>query len=168
MENSNNKAILSAAGDGQVYSVMGGNYRVLISGKQTNGAFAVIEMLVPANGGPGPHAHKDVNESFYVVEGEIEVKAGDATHTAKKGDYVDIPLGGIVHQFKNKSDNLAHLICTVTPAGMDDMFIEFGQPTVQGTFLPPPVMTEEFAAKIKELGIKYHQEFFPPNYFENL
>lgn len=37
---------------GEILSVAGGNYRVLVSGKQTNGAFSTIEMLVPPQNGP--------------------------------------------------------------------------------------------------------------------
>jgi hypothetical protein len=43
--------------EGQGLSVAGNTYRVIISGKQTSGSFAVIDMLVPPGGGPGPHAH---------------------------------------------------------------------------------------------------------------
>ena len=32
---------------GQTVSVVGGNYRIIISGEQTRGAYAVIDMLVP-------------------------------------------------------------------------------------------------------------------------
>ncbi|MBD1392004.1 cupin domain-containing protein [Mucilaginibacter glaciei] len=166
MENPTHKLIVTTAQDSESFSVMGGNYRVLISGKQTNGAFAVIEMLVPPNGGPGPHAHKDINESFYIVDGEIEVKSKDLTYTAQKGDYIDIPFGGMVHSFKNRSENLARIICTVTPAGMDEMFEEIGQPVAAGTFLPPPQISPELAAKMKEIGNKYGQEFFPPDYLD--
>ena len=58
---------------GQTLSVVGGNYRVLVSGKQTNGAFSVIDMLIPPQNGPGPHAHANFHESFYIVDGEVEV-----------------------------------------------------------------------------------------------
>jgi len=49
---------------GKILSVMGGNYRVLVSGHQTGGAFSSIEMLVPPQNGPGPHSHADFFESF--------------------------------------------------------------------------------------------------------
>ncbi|MEJ0101988.1 MAG: hypothetical protein WDO19_05245 [Bacteroidota bacterium] len=42
-----------ANGQGQSLSVIGDTYRILISGKETNGNYAVIDMLVPPGGGPG-------------------------------------------------------------------------------------------------------------------
>ncbi len=39
--------------EGQDLSVVGDNYRLLITGKETDNAFAVIDMLIPPGGGPG-------------------------------------------------------------------------------------------------------------------
>src|SRR5471032_2659559 len=105
-------------------SVVGDTYRILLSGAQTGGAFAIIDMLVPPNGGPGPHSHAAMQESFYVVEGAVVVKTKDHTYTALKGSLVSIPLGGAVHEFKNLTHATAHLLCTVVPAGLDAMFLE--------------------------------------------
>ncbi len=49
---------------GQNISVVGDTYRILISGEETDHHYAVIDMLVPPGGGPGPHAHKDIQECF--------------------------------------------------------------------------------------------------------
>ncbi|MEO6838613.1 MAG: cupin domain-containing protein, partial [Ginsengibacter sp.] len=68
-------------GQGQSISVVGDTYRILISGEQTNGSYAVIDMLVPPGGGPGPHAHKDMQEMFYVVDGEINFKKEGGSYT---------------------------------------------------------------------------------------
>ncbi|MDR3696191.1 hypothetical protein [Mucilaginibacter sp.] len=73
MENSKLMPIVVDPDGGEILSVVGGNYRVLVSGKQTNGAFSVIDMLVPPQNGPGPHAHANFYESFYIVDGEVEV-----------------------------------------------------------------------------------------------
>ena len=37
--------------EGETLGVAGGNYRIILSGDQTNHAYAVIEMLVPPGGG---------------------------------------------------------------------------------------------------------------------
>ncbi|WCT14715.1 cupin domain-containing protein [Mucilaginibacter jinjuensis] len=155
-----NKLALTKATEGTCVSVGGGTYRTVMPGKQTGGAYAVIEMLVPPNSGPPPHSHADVQEAFYILEGEIELRTEEGNHIAQKGDYVNIPKGGLVHQFKNKTDTLARLMCIVTPAGMDEMFEEIGEPVEYGQFLPPP----ELAAKMLKAGEKYGQKFFPPDY----
>ena len=151
-------------GQGQSFSVVGDSYRILISGEQTGGSYAVIDMLVPPGGGPGPHAHKDMQEMFYVVEGEIDFKMEDANYKAKKGSFVNIPLGGAVHCFKNTTDNIVHLLCTVVPAGLDDFFKEIGEPVETGMFLPPPTLSIEELNKLKSLAEKYGQELYPPDF----
>ncbi len=162
-----NKTITTVNNDqGQSLSVVGDTYRILISGEQTNGAYAVIDMLVPPSGGPGPHAHKDMQEMFYVVEGEIEFKMEGGSYTAKKGSFVNIPLGGAVHSFKNKTDNIAHLLCTVVPAGLDSFFQEIGKPVEAGTFLAPSALTAEEIDMLKTLADKYGQQLYPPNFLE--
>ncbi len=152
--------------EGSFYSVAGGNYRIIISGKETNGECAVIEMNVPPGGGPGPHAHKDIHESFYVAEGEVEFKTTAGKYLAKKGAFVNIPKGGQVHCFKNETDQMAVLLCTVMPAGLEAFFAEIGEPVAPGKFLPPPVMDDGAKQKLKALGEKYGQEFFPPDYLD--
>lgn len=151
---------------GQSVSVVGDTYRVLISGKQTNGNYAVIDMLVPPGGGPGPHAHKEIQEMFFVVEGEIEFKMEGGTYQAKKGSFVNIPLGGAVHCFKNTTNDIAHLLCTVVPAGLDAFFQEIGKPVDAATFLPPSTFSAEELNKLKFLAKKYGQDLFPPDYLD--
>lgn len=153
-------------GQGQSISVVGDTYRILISGEQTNGSYAVIDMLVPPGGGPGPHAHKDIQEMFYVVDGEILFKKEGDNYTAKKGSFVNIPLGGAVHCFKNTTDKVAHLLCTVVPAGLDSFFKEIGKTVEAGTFLAPPSLTIEDLDKLKSLAEKYGQQLYPPDFLD--
>lgn len=164
MEKKKSTPVTMGSGDGKTLSVMGGTYRLLVTGKETDGAFATIEMIIPPGGGPGPHAHPDFQETFYVVEGEVEVKSEAGTYIAQKGAYVVIPKGGIVHCFKNKSDKIANLLCTVVPSGLEEMFLEVGQPVALGEFLPPPAMDAEMIKKLTEVAEKYGQKVFPPNY----
>jgi quercetin dioxygenase-like cupin family protein len=151
---------------GQSLSVVGDSYRILISGEQTDGNYAVIDMLVPPGGGPGPHAHKDMQEMFYIVEGEIDFKMEGGNYKAKKGSFVNIPLGGAVHCFKNTTNDIAHLLCTVVPAGLDAFFQEIGKPVDAGIFLPPPTLSIEELDKLKSSAEKYGQELYPPNYLD--
>ena len=149
---------------GQTLAVMGSNYRILASGQDTAGAYATIDMLVPPGGGPGPHAHADIEETFFVVEGEVEVKSEYGTHLATAGSYIRIPKGGVVHGFKNKSAQPARLLCTVVPAGLEEFFQHIGQLVAPGEFLPPPPLDPEAIKRIQALAQQYGQQVFPPNY----
>jgi len=150
--------------EGKHFSVVGDTYRIVISAEQTGGAYAVIDMLIPPGGGPGPHAHKNINEMFYVVDGHIDFKTEASNYTATRGSFVNIPKGGEVHCFKNNSNQTAHLLCTVIPAGLDEFFEEIGTAVEPGTFLPPPHWNEEELKKIMQLAEKYGQKLYPPNY----
>jgi quercetin dioxygenase-like cupin family protein len=149
---------------GQSFSVVGDTYRIIISGKQTGGSYAVIDMLIPPGGGPGPHAHPNMQETFYILEGEIDFKTESGNYIARKGSFVNIPLGGIVHCFKNTTDSTAHLLCTVIPSGLEELFQEIGKPVEAGAFLPPPVLNLEELQRLKTLAEKYGQRLYPPDY----
>ena len=164
MENSKTAPITKGPQDGQNLSVVGDTYRILITGKETGGTYAAIDMLIPPNGGPGPHSHANFQESFYVIDGEIEVRSEVSTYIAKKGSFVNIPKGGIVHCFKNKTEQTAHLLCVVVPSGLEEFFMEIGKPVAIGSFLAPPPMDEEAMKKILPIVEKYGQKLFPPDY----
>jgi quercetin dioxygenase-like cupin family protein len=165
MENTNNSITAVAAQQGLSISVVGDTYRIIIDGEQTNGAYTVIDMLIPPNGGPPPHSHVKFQEAFYITDGEIEVITKEKKYSATKGSYVNIPFNGPVHKFANKTDKIAHMLCLITPAGMEKMFEEVGKPVAAGTFLPPPQMTLEEQKRIQSIAEKFGQ-IYPPDYLD--
>jgi quercetin dioxygenase-like cupin family protein len=144
--------------------VVGDTYRIVTSGAQTGGAYAIIDMLVPPGGGPGPHAHALIHESFFVLNGEVVVRSKTQTYTARQGALVEIPTGGAVHSFRNESGTLAHLLCIVVPAGLDDFFAEIGQPVAAGQFLPAPALSPADLQRLQAIAAQHGQEVFPPDY----
>ncbi|TDN35852.1 cupin domain-containing protein [Hymenobacter sp. UV11] len=155
-----------AAQAGPSLSVVGDTYRIVTSGEQTSGAYAIIDMLVPPGGGPGPHAHTDIQEAFYVIAGEVVVRSETQTYTARQGDFVDIPKGGAVHSFTNESDAVAHLLCVVVPAGLEKLFEEIGQPVAAGEFLPQQEPTPSQLQQMQAAAERHGQELFPPDYLK--
>jgi mannose-6-phosphate isomerase-like protein (cupin superfamily) len=151
---------------GEILSVVGGNYRILVSGKQTNGAFSTIEMPVPPQNGPGPHSHAKFYEFFYIGEGEVEVHSEAGSYVAKKDSFVVYPEGGIVHNFKNVGNHMAQLLCTVVPAGLEEFFEEIGEPVAAGEFLPPPPMDAESIKNIQAIAQKHGQVLYPKSFLD--
>ena len=49
--------------------------------------------------GPDPHTHEDHTDSFYVLEGELELTLGEETFLAGPGTFVAAPPG-VRHGFK--------------------------------------------------------------------
>jgi len=73
MENINNSLTAVGAQEGPSVSVVGDTYRIVIGSEQTNGAYALIDMLIPPKGGPPPHSHVTFQEGYYIIDGEIEM-----------------------------------------------------------------------------------------------
>lgn len=150
--------------NGRHVAIAGNDYRIIISGKETEGKFAVIDMHVPPGGGPNPHAHRDIQETFLVTEGEIEFKNESGTFIAKKGAFVNIPLGGAIHSFKNKSTEKARMICTVMPSGLEEFFIEVSDLMQK---LPPNTPPDKATVeKLGALATQYGQVMYRPDYLD--
>jgi quercetin dioxygenase-like cupin family protein len=167
MENKHSQNIkITSPTEGEYVGVMGDNYRIIVSGKETNGEYAVIDMIVPPGGGPAPHSHSDIHETFFVTEGELLYKTENGQATVTVGGFVDIPEGGAVHCFKNVSTENARVICTVRPAGLEDFFKELGESVKPGEFLPVPEFTPEYIQKLEMLNEKYGQKSYPLDYLD--
>lgn len=166
MENTNSSITAVANLDGDSVSIVGDTYRIIVGSEQTSGAYSLVDMLIPPNGGPPPHSHVKFQEAFYIIDGEIEVITKDRKYTATKGSHVNIPFNGPVHKFINKTDKTTHMLCLITPAGMEKMFQEIGKPVVADTFLPPPHLTPEEQKQLQSIAEKYGQKLYPPDYLD--
>lgn len=165
MDQGEQSLIFTGPQEGKMLAVAGSNYRIVLTGEQTGGKLAIIEMNIPPGSGPVPHRHPSFQESFYVLEGEVEMSTKAQTILAKKGAVVTIPLDGPVHCFKNRSDAPARLLCIVAPAGLDDFFLEIGKPAALGEMLQAPV-TEEEKQQMRDAAGRYGQQLYPPDYFD--
>jgi quercetin dioxygenase-like cupin family protein len=155
------RALASAAvdGDARHIGLVGDTYTITVAGKDTGDKFCVIDMYVPPGGGPGPHRH-DFEETFILLEGEVEVTFRGKKTAAKAGETVNIPSNA-PHQFHNASSQPARMICICAPAGNDRFFEEIGVPVATRTTAPPKLNEKEFAEfleKAKRIAPKYRTE----------
>lgn len=143
--------------------LVGDTYTILLSGKDTVGRFCLIDMHIPPGGGPPPHRH-DFEESFLLLEGEIEATFRGEKSIARTGETIHIPANA-QHQFHNASDKPVRLFCICSPAGQEEFFVEMGVPVATRT-TPPPKLDEAaqaaFRAKAEALAPKYKTEFVKP------
>jgi quercetin dioxygenase-like cupin family protein len=141
------------------WGVVGDTYTILISGEETGGRYALIDMHVPPGGGPPPHRH-DFEEMFSVLEGSIEVSLRGDTQTAGAGETVNIPANA-PHVFKNTSQQPARLLCMCSPPGQEKFFAEVGTSVSTRTEAPPKLdeaAQKAFIAKAIALAPKYRTE----------
>jgi quercetin dioxygenase-like cupin family protein len=139
--------------------LVGDTYTITVSGDDTKDQFCVIDMHVPSGGGPGPHRH-DFEETFILLDGEIEVTFRGKNSIVRAGDTVNIPSNA-PHRFHNASSKPARLICICSPAGQEKFFLEVGVPVATRTTAPPKLDEKqmlEFLEKAKELAPKYRTE----------
>jgi quercetin dioxygenase-like cupin family protein len=138
----------------------GDTYTILLAGKDTAGRFCLIDMHIPPGGGPPPHRH-DFEESFIVLEGEMEATFRGVKTIVRAGETVHIPANA-PHQFHNSGDQAVSLLCICSPAGQEDFFAEVGVPVATRTTPPPaldPAAQAAFRAKAEALAPKYRTEF---------
>jgi len=95
-------------------------------GPTLSGQIALLESELPPGGGFGvPHWHEDLDEIFYVLEGEIEYLLDGSWHRAAADTTVFIPAG-TVHAFRNASGHRARQLA-VGPPGAAELITELGQ-----------------------------------------
>ncbi|HKN16447.1 MAG TPA: cupin domain-containing protein [Candidatus Sulfotelmatobacter sp.] len=143
--------------------LVGDTYTTLLSGKDTAGRFCLVDMHIPPGGGPPPHRH-DFEESFIVVEGEIEATFRGVKSVAAAGQTLHIPANA-PHQFHNRSDRPARLLCICSPAGQEEFFAKVGVPVASRTTAPPKLDEKaeaEFRAKAQALAPQYKTELLRP------
>ncbi|MGA3226535.1 MAG: cupin domain-containing protein [Acidobacteriaceae bacterium] len=139
--------------------LVGDTYTVTVSGEDTAGRFCVIDMHIPPGGGPPPHRH-DFEETFIVLEGEIEATFRGKKSVVRAGDTVNIPANA-PHQFHNTSSNATRLLCICSPAGQEKFFKEVGVKVATRTTAPPklsPQEQEAFVKKAMALAPQYRTE----------
>lgn len=157
------RALVFVQADGEMaqhVGLVGDTYTITVAGKDTNGRFCVIDMHVPPGGGPPPHRH-DFEETFILLEGEMQVTFRGKTSTVHAGDTIHVPSNA-PHQFHNTASfQPVRMICICSPAGNDEFFREIGVPVATRT-LPPPRLDEgqmiAFLEKVKALAPKYRTE----------
>jgi quercetin dioxygenase-like cupin family protein len=103
---------------------VGDTYTILLDGGQTDNHYCLIDMLIPQHGGPPPHRH-DFEETFTVLEGEIEATFRGLTSTVKAGETLHIPANA-PHRFTNSLPEPARLLCICSPAGQEELFLTIG------------------------------------------
>ena len=102
-------------------------------------------------GGPAPHFHRSITESFFVLSGVVTLYDGVAEHEAGPGDFLLVPKGGI-HSFRNDHGSASMLIL-FTPGAPRESYFEMLAEVAAGRFTPT---AEEWVAISKE-----NDQFYP-------
>ena len=136
-------------------------YTILASSAETDGDYIALEALVPPDGGPPPHIHHDQIETFFILEGEMEIMVDGQVYQAKAGDFVHVSKGA-PHNFINRSRNTTKMVFTFVPAGdIEEFFREsFKETTDRNAPLEP--LTDAFIQRMLESANRHDIEILPP------
>lgn len=135
---------------------MAHTFSFLVTGEDTAGAFSLIHCFFRKGFTAPPHYHKLEDESFYLLEGEIEFHVGEKKFKAEAGQFILLPKN-IPHHFNLVSET-AKALLLISPAGFEVFFEEFGQPAQTLNLPPVPTanprkeMFEQMHARMVELG----------------
>ena len=142
------------AGEGKSLGILLGmdDVTVILSSEDTNGAFSLSEHVNPPGRGVPLHTHRREDETFHILEGEVEIQIGDETIIARKGDTAFLPRD-IQHSWRVVGDSVARMLVTITPGGFDEFFTELSRMPAN----EPPDMERLLA-----LSARYGLEFAPP------
>jgi quercetin dioxygenase-like cupin family protein len=105
------------------------------SSAQTGGSFSQIETIDPRGAGTPLHVHRNEEEAFYVVEGEVSVLVDGERIYLAVGDYALVPRG-VPHAYVVQSE-VARMLVTFSPSGFEEAFADMGVPVAECA--EPPV-----------------------------
>jgi mannose-6-phosphate isomerase-like protein (cupin superfamily) len=130
---------------------IGGRMMLKVRDGDTGGSFSVHDNVIPAGSpGPLPHLHRDHEETFYVLEGELHVRVGERNITAPVGSFVVIPRS-VVHRPSNPGKEPTRVLLIFSPSGMEHFFEEAAEKRIPLQAVPedPDVLErrDTFAAK---------------------
>src|SRR5688572_2729411 len=132
------KPFLSKATVENSRAIPGAVFHFLATGEQTDNRFSLIYIEVHKGNEPPAHTHKNEDETYYILEGEIRFRVGDQVLDAKAGDLIHLPKG-IPHSFELQSECVKELMW-MTPSGLDKWFWDNSAPAPD--MQPLPLMKE--------------------------
>ncbi|TCS94834.1 cupin domain-containing protein [Hazenella coriacea] len=124
---------------------------VMISGKETQDRYAVLQSTEQKGEGPPRHIHHQEDEVFNVIRGELTVYLGDQSFSATEGATVFLPRG-ISHTFRIDSEE-ATIQVVSCPAHFEYYARELSASEMQS------YTKEQWLKKMVEVGKRYQIEF---------
>jgi len=106
----------------------------------------VFEMTLPVGAAPPLHVHDDLDDTWYILEGQMVVRCGDEELVVGAGHWVSMPRG-VPHTFRVVGDCEARILLVHDNASFRDFIRELGVPAGARTVPIEPVFPsmDEFA-----------------------
>ena len=135
---------------------IGGRMVLKVRDEDSGGSYSIHDNIIPAGSpGPLPHLHRNHEETFYVLEGELTVRVGARKIRAPQGSFVVIPRG-VVHQPSNPADRPTRVLLIFSPSGMERFFEEAAEGIMPLQMVPTDPEVKE---RLRVFTEKYGYEF---------
>jgi quercetin dioxygenase-like cupin family protein len=121
--------------EGEAFWLLGMLQTIKIGREDTDGAYGLVEVLVPAGVGSPWHVHPEEDEWFYVLEGELTFWVADTKLSLKAGSFAFGPKG-VPHTFYAEAGG-ARALVGFAPMQFEGFQREVGEPALERV-LPPP------------------------------
>lgn len=109
-------------GQGRSVSLRGTRVQFKVESDSAKGA-SLAEWNALPGFDTGLHVHERLEETWFVLSGELEFRVGDQTFNAGPGATVFVPPH-VPHAFANRSEAHATFLLTLSPPGHDRYFDE--------------------------------------------
>lgn len=109
--------------EGTACAFRGHALRILLTGHDTSGAFALIERYARPGEGIPPHFHAEEDETLYVLEGELELWTPDRAIRIGVGGTAFLPRH-LPHRYTAVGERPCRFLLVITPAGLEQFFRE--------------------------------------------
>lgn len=117
------RSIFLGSDEGQAYQMLTHTITRKVTSVDTNGYYALAELTDTAGSGAPLHSHP-WEETFYLLEGELEVQIGNQQQLCTAGSVAHVPANA-VHAFKILSP-VARALMIIAPASAEAFYLEVG------------------------------------------
>ncbi|KAH9815743.1 Cupin domain [Teratosphaeria destructans] len=108
--------------DGEIIYIPGSRSatRLVVTGKETENAFALVATGGSRGDPIGFHFHEETHDVFLCLKGACNVWANDKARTMEAGDFASVPPG-VVHQYQLLGTH-SEFIGLIVPGGWEEFF----------------------------------------------
>jgi mannose-6-phosphate isomerase-like protein (cupin superfamily) len=96
----------------------------------------VMEMTLPAGAAPPLHVHHDLDDSWYLLDGQMVVRSREHLLLARRGRWLSVPRG-VQHAFRVVGGKPARILAVHDNDSFLELVRDLGEPAGART-LPPP------------------------------
>jgi mannose-6-phosphate isomerase-like protein (cupin superfamily) len=161
-EDAGRRTFAHEPGEGEAWWWVGVLATIKATAEQTDGRYALVEILAPDGYGSVLHVHHQEDEGFYILEGEMTFYVGEQTIKAQPGSFLfgpkDVPNAFTV------DSGPARLLFVLSPAGLEAGIREMGEPARSLTVPPQPEAPPDEAEmeRLAAIGARYGAEILGP------